>query len=777
MKKITLLIALVVFALSANAQVVLDETFNYSVTNLLNESTWTNTLSTNGAVTGTIGNISSDPLSYGDANGMYALSGVGKLITSDYTSGGNDFKVVKSLPSSVTTGVVYMSLLCKPGVTQGQSNAEIMALSIGGGNGPKVLIGKGSVDAAKFRFATTRASSSNADYRWATTEYTDVSQTFLLVVKYDWVAKTASLFVNPVIASTTEPTPDVVDNNSAKDVLAPIDGIRFRVNGSSASKFQVSGVRVSTSWAAAVGKQVAELPAPTVSAASSVTNTGFTANWSAVTGAVGYDIAVYDNAVLVKAISITGQATTNAIISGLNSNTAYTYKVTAIADKITFANSQPSGDSPVVTTTGLSVPVVGVPSDVTSNSFTANWTSVANANGYDIIIYQNTTLLKTLNASGQSAASLSITGLQMGTTYSYQVIAKGTLDSSPSLSATCNTLAVNVIGINTDFGNVAIWGAPVPPPSTNLPLNGNYPTWKSNGFSFEKALIYGGSTTGVNGETHINAISFDKLITAAVVFPTVNSVAQIEFHANSGSDAKTIVLEELASDNTTWNLINTYTTNKLEATYVENVTRLTPSTFRLRNNVTSSMNVSQIIVRPSIPTYTPLATPAAPNAATSLVAGGFTASWTPVANATGYIISVWNYAKPVNKNFTVTGQATNTYNVIGLDSASLCTYKVAAIGDGITYSNSLLSAPSASFAIAAGLLAVHTPTVSNLIRANGKTIFVPETGNIDVYNLQGLLVKQAKNVNQLSTNLKTGLYIVKFTNQAGKVFTNKLIFK
>ena len=73
--------------------------------------------------------------------------------------------------------------------------------------------------------------------------------------------------------------------------------------------------------------------------------------------------------------------------------------------------------------------------------------------------------------------------------------------------------------------------------------------------------------------------------------------------------------------------------------------------------------------------------------------------------------------------------------------------------------------------------AVNTPTVSNLIRANGKTIVVPELGNIDVFNLQGALVNQAKNVNQLSTNLKTGLYIVKFTNHAGQVFTNKLIFK
>jgi len=775
MKKITLLVSFLVVALFVNAQILLDETFNYPVASLINEPTWTNTAAANTAVIGTIGNLSADPLSYGDANGMYALSGVGKLVTSDYTSGGNDFKVVKAM-TPTSSGVIYMSLLFKPGVAQGQSNCEIMALSIAGSNGPKVLIGKGATTVTNFRFATTRASSSSADYKFGPTEFSDINQTFLLVVKYDWTAKTASLFVNPVIGSSTEPTPEVIDNNSAKDVTAAIDGIRFRCNGSSAARFQVSGVRVSTTWAAAVGKQVAELLPPTANAATDLTNNGFNAHWNTVTNATGYEVGVYASGVLVKTVSVTGQTLTTATITGLSSNTAYTYKVTAVADKLTYANSQPGADSPTFTTLGLAVPVTGAATNITTTGLTANWNSVANATGYDVVLLLNTTPVDTITVVGNGTTSLILSALQMGTTYSYKVYAKGAIESTASALVTCNTLAANVNSINTDFSQVSVWGNCVQPPSTNLPLNGNYPVWKANGFSFEKALIYGGSNTGVNGETHTNLISFDKLITAAVVFPAVSSVAQIEFHAYSGSDAKTIVLEELQADGTTWTVVNTYTTNKMEATYVENISRSTPTTFRLRNNVTSSMNVTQIIVRPTLPTTTPLATPAAPNAATGLIAGGFTANWTPVANATGYIISVWNNAKPVGRNFTVMGTGT-TYNVIGLDSASICTYKVAAIGDGVTHSNSLLSAPSASFSITAGLLAVENSKTSNSVWSNGKTIFSAEVGDIEVYNLQGMKVVSARRTNQITTSLQSGLYFARFTNQDRKVSTTKILIQ
>jgi hypothetical protein len=779
MKKFTFILALCCIAFIGKAQVIHDETFDYPVSGLILEPTWTNTLSTNSAAVGTIGNLSADPLSYGDANGLYALSGAGKLVTSDYTSGGNDFKVVKSI-TPTSSGVIYLSLLCKPGVAQNQSNSEIMGLSIAGSNGPKVLIGKGVTTITDFRFATTRASSSSADYRWSTREFTDISQTFLLVVKYDWAAHTASLFINPVIASASEPTPDVIDNTSAKDVLlVPIDGIRFRTNGSSAARFAVSGVRVSTTWAAAVGKQVAPLASPTASAASSITNSTFVANWTPSANATGYEVAVYASTVLVKTITVAGQSSSSVSVSGLNSNTDYTYKVTAVADKITYANSFPSADSPVVTTAGLSAPTMGVATNITTNGFTANWSSVANASGYDVMVMLNGNLVKTIPVDGQASSSVAIADLQMGTSYSYKVIAKGDINSTPSVAGLCNTEAMAVASITTDFGVAAIWGPPVPSPSTNLPLNGNYPTWKVNGFTLEKALFYAGSSTGPYGESHTNVISFDKLLTASVVFPVVSSVAQIEFHANSGSDAKSIALEELASDNVTWLPVGAspYITNKVEAVYVENISRATPTTFRLRNNATSSMNLSQIIVRSSLPTTTALPSPTDIGAATGIAAGAFTASWTPVANAVGYIVSVSNYGKAINKNYHVEGQSTSSYSIIGLDSASMCTYKVAAVGDGVSYSNSLLSVASASFKLEAGLLGIQTPTIARFVTVAGKTIFASEVGNFEIYNLQGSKIAMALNLNTFNTNLPRGMYVVRFTNGAKSTITRKIVIQ
>ena len=779
MRKITLIFLMCTVAFFASAQVIMDESFNYSSASLTTEPSWT-TLNYTSSVVGTIGDLSSDPLSYGDANGLYALSGIGKLVTSNYTSGGSDYKLVKSI-TPASSGVIYMSMLFKPGVAQNQANSEIMCLSVAGSNGPKVLIGKGTITTTNFRFATTRASSSSTDYKFGTNEYSDINQTFLLVVKYDWSTKTSSLFVNPTIGSATEPTPEVIDNTSAKDVTAPIDGFRFRVTGASISKFMVSGVRISTSWAAAVGKQVPTLSAPTANAASSITNNSFTANWTPVTNAISYDVAIYNGSTLVKNINAAGQATSSLSVSGLASNTAYTYQVTAVADKITYANSAPSTSSAVVTTLGLSAPTVSAATDISTSGFTANWSSVSSATGYDVYLLLNTTQVATINITGGNVTNYVFTQLQMGTTYNYKVVAKGNgsgiLDSTPSAITSCNTLSENINSVTTDFSQVAIWGNPIPTPSTNLPLSGYYPTWKADGFTFEKVVSYGNTQTGVKGETHVNVISFDKLTTADIIFPTVNSLAQIEFHAYSGSDAKSIVLEELGADGTTWNLINTYTTNKLEATFVENLTRTAPSTFRLRNNGTTSMNVSQIILRPTIPTTTDLPAPIGIGAATNINPGAFTASWTPVANATGYIISVWNYSKPLAKTFTVTGQATASYNVVGLDSASLCTYKVATIGDGITYSNSLLSAPSASFSIAAGLMAVNNPSTNNYVFVSGKNVTVSETADIEIYNLQGYRLFSAFKVNAVKTNLPAGLYIVRVKTADGLLTNHKVIIQ
>jgi len=64
------------------------------------------------------------------------------------------------------------------------------------------------------------------------------------------------------------------------------------------------------------------------------------------------------------------------------------------------------------------------------------------------------------------------------------------------------------------------------------------------------------------------------------------------------------------------------------------------------------------------------------------------------------------------------------------------------------------------------------------ILLNGNEITSSEIGRIELLNLQGVILKQAKNTNKLmATNLISGLYMVKFTDQAGKVATRKVLLQ
>ena len=59
------------------------------------------------------------------------------------------------------------------------------------------------------------------------------------------------------------------------------------------------------------------------------------------------------------------------------------------------------------------------------------------------------------------------------------------------------------------------------------------------------------------------------------------------------------------------------------------------------------------------------------------------------------------------------------------------------------------------------------------IALSGKTILVSETGTIQVYNLQGSKILEARDVNRLNTNLPYGLYILRFIHENGDLTTLK----
>ncbi len=350
MKKLLISTLLCSFAFVSNASVFIDETFNYSVSNLSSESSWT-TVGT--LTTGTGRNIVSPALTYTNSGKTYVLSGVGKTLKSDISSV-TDYKSYKPFSTiDVNSGSVYLSFMYKAGVSQIQTNSEVLGLADGTSQGPRLWVGKGVTNAANYRFGLTRGSTASTAVVWNSTEYSDVSETFLIVIKYDFSNSTASVFINPTLGTANEPTADIVDNVSTT-IRTKLNNLWFRNTGSSAVKFNVGGLRVASTWAEAVEtiSTAPKLSKPVIGSATNISETGFTANWTLVANAVGYDVKVYQGTNLISTTNVSGQATTTLTIGGLLSGTNYTYKVVAKGNGTDFSDSDLSEASTAFSTLG-----------------------------------------------------------------------------------------------------------------------------------------------------------------------------------------------------------------------------------------------------------------------------------------------------------------------------------------------------------------------------------------------------------------------------------------
>jgi hypothetical protein len=692
MKKFTLLMLFVPMAYIGNATVYLDELFN-STGVLKNTSGWTSI--------GTMGTWTDDfvfgttSLTYSNTGGTYVLSGQGKSVVTNYlgnyTTNASNYCVAKSFnATAISTGTVYLSFLyCPNSVSQSQSNSPAMSMSTSGSNtGVQVWIGKGAVSASNFRFGTTRGSTSSGDIKWTTTEYSDVSAVYLIVLKYDLGSQTASVFVNPTIGTTSEPTADISENTSTSGLKSSLQTLQFKVTGGSKAVNIISGVRISSAWSEAVAAQS--------------------------------------------------------------------------------------------TAAKLSAPTVGTASGAVTNGFTANWTPVANAVGYDVKVYLGTNLISTTNASGQTVSSLAVSGLMSGMTYTYKVVAKGDgtsySDSDPSVASTSVTTSDPYAAgtIDTDF-NDGSWGTV----ATVQPASGSYPSASINGFDLTAALVYNGSGKDNKGVAHTNRVAIDKNANGgSLTLPTVNSVAQFEIHATAGTAGNGFVLQEFIPSTNTWsNLTSTLTYDQasknagVDSVYIVPVSRSVPTKFRIANANSGGIYIFQVITRTTNPAT--LDQPQA-GAASTVTSADFTANWTAVANATGYKVYVYQGSAQISGSpFSVGGQASQSYDVSGLQSATDYTYRIQAVGDNdVNYLNSYLSAPVAeTTSVATGI----DNNESNAgIKVEGKTIILPVNGKLEIYSLQGAALLSAYNVQSVSTNLGAGIYIVRFTAKGSNPVVRKI---
>ncbi|MDS0526066.1 dockerin type I domain-containing protein [Clostridium sp. SHJSY1] len=267
----------------------------------------------------------------------------------------------------------------------------------------------------------------------------------------DLITKT-TLSIAANVASTVTSTSitvnwDKVDGAISYDI--EVDG--KVITGVTDTSYVISGLAAGTSHNYRVRVVFADGASDwsdltTKSTLSAVINVGATAtgksisiNWTAVTGAIGYDIEV-DGKV------ITGITDTNYVISGLEAGTSHNYRL-----RVTTAAGVGEWTD-LFNKVTLSV-VANVTSTVATNSITLNWDKVDGATAYDVEVDGKI-------ISDITGTSYVIAELISGTSHTYRVRAKietGTGDWTEIATQSTLSLVENVTSTVTSSSMTVNW--------------------------------------------------------------------------------------------------------------------------------------------------------------------------------------------------------------------------------------------------------------------------------------------------------------------------------
>jgi hypothetical protein len=173
---------------------------------------------------------------------------------------------------------------------------------------------------------------------------------------------------------------------------------------------------------------------PTLNPSTSVTQSGFTANWDAVTGAVDYriDVSSDDFLTMVVAFDDAVVSSTSVAVTGLQSGVDYKYRVRAVNGSGTSGNSAAGMQLTVPAT-----PAINAATGVGQTGFTLNWSAVTGATEYRLDVSQDnfTTFLTGFNDKSITGTSDALTGLTAGLAYQYRVRSRNSAGISPSSDA------------------------------------------------------------------------------------------------------------------------------------------------------------------------------------------------------------------------------------------------------------------------------------------------------------------------------------------------------
>src|SRR6185369_2339264 len=149
---------------------------------------------------------------------------------------------------------------------------------------------------------------------------------------------------------------------------------------------------------------------------SGITTTSATASWTAVSGALSYNLQ-WKLSSASTWTTVSGITTTSRSLTGLTAGTAYQFQVQTVCSAGSGAYSAPASFTTMVscaTPTGLTS------SGITTTSATASWTAVTGAVSYNLQ-WKASSASTWTTITGITTTSRSLTGLTAGTAYQFQV--------------------------------------------------------------------------------------------------------------------------------------------------------------------------------------------------------------------------------------------------------------------------------------------------------------------------------------------------------------------
>ena len=306
-------------------------------------------------------------------------------------------------------------------VSVGQTQFTDMVVTVDGASGPF------SVTAPNTAVSWAGGSSQTVTWAVAGTTAAPVS---CANVKISLSTDGGQTFPTVLVASTPNDGTEVVTIPNTPSTTA-----RIKVEAVGNIFFDISNTNFTITAGTGCG-------APSGLSATAITTSGATLNWTAVSGAVSYDVDYKLTSSGTWTNIATATTATSVNVSGLTASTVYDWRVR------TNCSGASSAYTAAQFTTASAAPSCGTVSGlassaITSSSATVSWTALSGALNYDVDYKANTSATWISAATATTATSLNITGLAASTLYDWRVRANCSGATGAYASAQFTTTAAS----------------------------------------------------------------------------------------------------------------------------------------------------------------------------------------------------------------------------------------------------------------------------------------------------------------------------------------------